>query len=81
MKNVSELTGTELDYWVTKALGYRFWLEQRGEYRLAVLQAPGDREPWRSSRTGSPDRYAEAHSFAEIQCGFFGVGVPRFSTE
>lgn len=78
----SDLTGAILDYWVARALGYRFWLEKRGDYRLAVRQAPGEKEPYKASRDweSQVDRYAEVFSFSDIKCGFFGVGVPKFSS-
>lgn len=78
----SDLTGALLDYWVARALGYRFWLEKRGDYRLAVRQAPGEREPYKASLNwkNQVDRYTEVFSFSDIKCGFFGVGVPKFSS-
>jgi hypothetical protein len=82
----NELTGALLDYWVARALGYRFWKETRGAsdpYTLCVLQKPGDREPWMRTQNwkAAKERYTEAHAFDDIQVGFFGAGVPAFSAD
>jgi hypothetical protein len=81
-----DLTGELLNYWVARALGYRFWKETRGmreSYTLCVQQPPGAREPWRGRRDweAQKERYTEALTFADIQIGFFGDGVPNFSTD
>lgn len=81
--NVNELEGNLLDYWVARALGYRFWLEQRGSYRCAVVQWPGSQEPYRGSRDWEHQmqRYEEVWTFDDLKCGFFGQGPRRFSTD
>ncbi|CAH1655040.1 hypothetical protein CHELA1G11_10881 [Hyphomicrobiales bacterium] len=77
----SKMEGHELDYWVARALGFRFYLEQRGEYRLAVRQCPDAECPWHNRYKNDSERYTEVFTFADIQCGFFGDGVPPFSSE
>lgn len=80
---VSEIKGETLDYWVSRALGYRYWLEQRGVYRLAVKQSPGTEEPYKNRQRWEQDkdRYTEVTSVAQLICGFFGDGIPKFSSD
>lgn len=83
---VSELEGVQLDYWVARALGYRFWLEERGQrdrYRMAVVQWAGKKEPFNEFRNPEAEkhRYTEVFSFDDLRCGFYGDGIKRFSTE
>jgi len=79
----AELEGAALDYWVARAEGYRFWLEQRGDYRLAVKQKPGAREPYKSHQQWEThkQRYIEITEFKQLEVGFFGEGIPKFSTD
>jgi hypothetical protein len=82
----AELTGAQLDYWVARALGYRFWKETRGRtdpITLCVCQLPGEREPWMRTQSwvAAKERYTEAHTFDDVQIGFFGTGIPKFSTD
>lgn len=79
----SELVGAELDYWVAKARGARFWRERRGEYNMCVYQSPEYREPWMKTRDKdiNKERYTEIFTFEETLVGFFGEGIPRFSTD
>lgn len=46
----------ELDMRVAVAIGYKFWLETRGEYLHIVAQKPGDREPWFSVQSAYRDK-------------------------
>lgn len=79
----AELEGVALDYWVARAEGYRFWLEQRGEYRLAIKQKPGEREPYRRHQRWETEkqRYIEVTEFKQLKDGFFGEGIPKFSSD
>ncbi len=83
---VAELKGAKLDYWVARALGYRFWAETRGvreAYTLCVTQRPGTREPWMKTQHSeeAKKRYSEVHTFDGLKIGFFGEGVPQYSTD
>lgn len=80
---VNKLEGNLLDYWVARALGYRFWLEQRGSYRLAVVQWPGSEPPYMGSRDWKSrvQHYEEVFTFGDLSCGYFGQGPRRFSTD
>lgn len=43
--------GREIDALVAeKVMGWKPWLEQRGEYTYIIWQKPNDREPWFRSR-------------------------------
>lgn len=77
---VEQLEGARLDYWVARALGHRFWLEQRGDYRLAVIQT-NSCEPYMSTKAWrvAKERYEEVFKFSDIKCGFHGSGIPRYS--
>jgi len=80
---IEELEGKLLDYWVARSMGYRFWLEKRGAYELAVVQPPTYREPWMEHRDkdGNKPRYTEVFTAEELKCGFFGTGLRHFSTD
>lgn len=83
---VSDLTGAMLDYWVARAEGYRFWQETRGSREpitACIVQRPGARDPWLRTQNwqAAKERFSEVHSFAGLQPGFFGEGVPKFSTD
>jgi hypothetical protein len=71
----------ELDARVAEMMGYRFWLEQRGNYRLAVKQRPGDREPWTRYRDRTAEHYQECSAAVAATTGFFGEGMPAFSSD
>ena len=77
------MTNKTLNKWdvncqLAETLGYRFWLEKRGDYELAVVAKPGDREPWKRSRNGTDERYTPCSAVEAIETGFYGVGVPDF---
>lgn len=61
---------------VAEARGFRYWLERRGEYELAVTQPPGEREPWCKCRYERHEqeakRYREVDFAAAHKAGFFG---------
>ena len=77
----TELDGKALDAAVAVALGYKAYLEKRGEYTLAVLQRPNSREPWKGKQMPDPERYKEVSIDMAMTTGFFGNGVPRFSED
>ena len=68
----------DLNCKLAETLGYRFWLEKRGDYELAVTAKPGAREPWKRSRNGTDERYTPCSAVEAMQAGFYGVGVPDF---
>lgn len=72
-----------MDGEVAAALGYRFWLEKRGEYRMAVIQRPGASDPWRTHRDSDRERprYEEVSAATAIRAGFYGEGAPKFSKD
>lgn len=78
---VDDLVGRRLDYYVARALGYRFWREKRGEYDLAVVQNPGEREPYRKHQRWmeAMEKYREVFDYSDLACGFYGNGIPEFS--
>lgn len=79
-----DLSARERDALVAEhVMGYRFWLEQRGEYTLAVCVPAGAREPWMGSRDWAlrAGRYVETTAADAVARGFFGDGPPRFTTD
>jgi hypothetical protein len=79
-----DLSARERDALIAEhVMGYRFWLEQRGEYTLAVCVPAGAREPWMGSRDWAlrADRYVETTAADAVAKGFFGDGPPRFTTD
>lgn len=80
---VSELQGAELDCAVAQALGYKAYKEKRGQYELCVIQAPSDREPWKSTQNSelAKQRYTPVSLLEAVRIGFFGVGVPKFTKD
>lgn len=71
--------GIELDAAIAEMLGYKAYKEKRGEHELAVMQHPGDREPWLKKRNPDPERYTEISCLEAAKLGFFGTGFPEFS--
>ena len=82
-KPMKDMSNEQIDAAVAQALGYRAYLNQRGDYRLAVVQAPGAREPWKSSRNSETEkpRYTEVTCAEAQKAGFFGNGFPAYSTD
>jgi len=77
--------GREMDALVAEYLGWKCYKEKRGEYTLAVVQKPGDVEPWRHTKYECQE--AEKTRYTQISCiegailGFFGNGFPTYSTD
>lgn len=71
---------SELDAKVAECLGWRFWKTHRGGYMLCVRQKPDDREPWTRYRNADPSQYEECTADVANTTGFFGDGIPRFSS-
>jgi len=66
-----------LDERVFKA---EFWLEQRGEYRLAVRCEAG-RTPVDGRQDKDMSRYEKCDALTALRTGFFGQGSPAYSTD
>jgi hypothetical protein len=69
--DIATLTPEQLRRRIAEAKGWRYWLEQRGDYRLAVSCPPGAREPWKKRQTPDPERYEECDWTTAHQTGFF----------
>lgn len=79
--NWAKMTPRERDAMVAEALfGVRFWLEQRGEYKLAVTSLRDGREPWASTRNGTNERYTEVSGAEAVAAGFFGEGPKKYAS-
>lgn len=76
----TKLTDRERDAMVAEAFGVRFWLEQRGEYRLAVTSLRDGREPWKQSQNGTNERYTQVTGAEAVAAGFFGKGPDEYTT-
>lgn len=73
-----------IDAEICALLGWRFWMEQRGETVLCVSRAPGKGEPW----TGFQDqvkfrkeRFIETTAVRAAQLGFWGRALPVYSSD
>ncbi len=73
--------GREMDALIAEMMGYKAYKETRGEYTLAVMQRPGDAEPWKGRQRPDPERYTEISCIEAARLGFFGTGFPEFSTD
>lgn len=83
---VSELTGAHLDYWVARSVGARFYHETRGmrePVTACVIQPAGGIGPWMGTQNwqAAKERYVEVFTFEDLKIGFFGQGVPRYSSD
>ncbi len=80
--NIDEMpAGREMDALIAEKMGYKAYKETRGGYAIAVMQRPGDREPWKSRQRPDPERYTEISCVEAVRLGFFGTGFPNFSTD
>jgi len=83
--NINEMpAGYEMDAMIAEMEGYKAYEEKRGEWNLAVIQKPGEREPWKSGRMeyweSASKRYTKITCVEASRIGFYGVGFPRYST-
>ena len=64
---MSESSERTLNERIAILMGWKVWLEKRGQYTHVVLQAPGDREPWMSTHRDyqRPQDYTPV-TFADI---------------
>lgn len=72
--------GIKLDALVAETMGYKAYKEKRGGFEIAVMQKPGDREPWTRSKNQQPERYTEITCLEAVGIGFYGTGFPEYST-
>jgi hypothetical protein len=67
-----------------KVAGWRCYKEQRGEYALAVCYEANERDPWehwdKKKEAQSKTKYTSISCADAVKIGFFGRGLPRFTT-
>ncbi len=61
-----------------KVFAVRFWLEQRGQYRMAVTSRKDGSEPWKDTKDGTDERYTPVSGAKATEAGFFGTGVKDY---
>lgn len=83
LENWTEIATGARDIVVAESvMGYRFWKERRGECELCVAVGPTEREPWMGTQNPERNnaRYTPAGGLDALKIGFFGSGVPNFTT-